>query len=123
VLHVVGVNADPRASFGHSDLVRLELSAAGFARLADKLDASFARAPGGLRPIELGRGLYGTSLFFRANGTFHIFNVCNHWVADLLDAAGVPTAPVIATLPDGLLLDLAWRSGRERMPALNEPQK
>jgi uncharacterized protein (TIGR02117 family) len=123
VLHVVGVNADPRASFGNSDLVRLELSTAGFARLANKLDASFARAPGGLLPVELGRGLYGTSLFFRANGTFHIFNGCNHWVAGLLDVAGVPTAPVIATLPDGLLLDLAWRSGRERMPALNEPRK
>jgi uncharacterized protein (TIGR02117 family) len=123
VLHVVGVNANPRASFGNSDLVRLELSAAGFARLADKLDASFVREPGGFRPVELGRGLYGTSLFFRANGTFHIFNVCNHWVADLLDAAGVPTAPVVATLPDGLLLDLAWRAGVDRMPALNGPRK
>ena len=123
VLHVAGVNANPRASFGHSHLVRLELSAAGFAPLTDRLDASFARAPGGFQPVELGRGLYGTSLFFRANGAFHIFNVCNHWVADLLDAAGVPTAPVIGTLPDGLLLDLAWRSGVERMPALNEPRK
>ena len=55
------------------------------------------------RPEDLGPGLYGPSLFFRANGTFHVFNVCNHWLADLLDAAGVPTAPVLATLPFGLL--------------------
>ena len=108
-----------------SDLVRLELGEASFARLADKLDASFARGAGGL-PVELGRGLYGTSLFFRADGTFHLFNVCNHWVAGLLDAAGVPTAPVLATLPRGLLLDLEWRSGLRsiaagRAEALNGP--
>jgi hypothetical protein len=37
--------------------------------------------------------------------------VCNHWLADLLAAAGVSTAPVPATLPPGLFLDLEWRSG------------
>jgi uncharacterized protein (TIGR02117 family) len=117
VLHVVGVGADPRAMFGNSELVRLDLGAAGFARLADRLDATFARGEGGVLPVELGRGLYGTSLFFRANGAFHLFNVCNHWLAGLLDAAGVPTAPVAATLPYGLLLDLEWRSGLARLSA------
>jgi uncharacterized protein (TIGR02117 family) len=116
VLHVVGVGADARAAFPNSDLVRLDLGEAGFARLADKLDGSFARGEGGL-PVDLGPGLYGTSLFFRANGAFHLFNVCNHWLAGLLDAAGVPTAPVPATLPYGLLLDLEWRSGLARLPA------
>jgi len=42
--------------------------------------------------------------------------VCNHWVADLLDAAGVPTAPILATLPSGLLLDLKWRSNLVPLP-------
>jgi len=116
VLHVVGVGVDPRAIFARSDLLRIELGAPGFARLLGKLDATFARAPGGALPQELGRGLYGTSLFFRANGAFHVFNVCNHWVADLLDAAGVPTDPLLATLPAGLLLDLEWRSGLSRLP-------
>jgi hypothetical protein len=37
-------------------------------------------------------------------------------VADLLDAAGVPTSPVLATLPFGLLLDLEWRSGLAPLP-------
>lgn len=115
VLHVVGIPGDPRAVFINSDVVRIELSAAGFDRLADKLDASFAREANGVLPASLGPGLYGTSLFFRANGQFHLFNVCNHWVADLLDAAGVPTAPVLATLPPGLLLDLEWRSGLARL--------
>jgi uncharacterized protein (TIGR02117 family) len=121
VLHVVGVDRDPSAAFPNSDLVRLELGQAGFERLADKLDASFARDPDGVVPEPLGPGLYGTSLFFRANGAFHLFNVCNHWIAGLLDAAGVPTAPVLATLPAGLLIDLEWRSGLVRLPKPSTP--
>ena len=116
VLHVVGVKNDPRAVFANSDIVRIDLGEAGFARLVDKLDAAFAREQGGIMPEELGPGLYGPSLFFRANGAFHIFSVCNHWLAGLLDAAGVPTSPVLATLPFGLLLDLEWRSGLVRLP-------
>jgi hypothetical protein len=115
VLHVVGVNGDPRAVFANSDLVRVHISDAGFARLTDMLDATFARRKGSFMPEELGPGLYGMSLFFRANGAFHLFNVCNHWIANLLAAAGVPTAPVLATLPFGLLLDLEWRSGLARL--------
>ena len=30
-------------------------------------------------------------------------------------AAGVPTAPVLATLPSGLFLDLQWRTGLAAM--------
>jgi uncharacterized protein (TIGR02117 family) len=116
VLHVVGIANHPRVAFANSDIVRVKLGAVGFERLLDKLDASFARDQNGLIPEALGPGLYGTSLFFRANGTFHLFHVCNHWIADLLDAAGLPTAPMVATLPAGLLLDLEWRSGLERLP-------
>jgi len=120
VLHAVvdvgGIDRDPGIVFPNSDLVRLELGEAGFDKLADRLEASFAHDRNGLLPEPLGPGLYGTSLFFRANGAFHIFNVCNHWIASLLDAAGVPTAPVLATLPFGLLLDLEWRSGLVRQP-------
>ena len=114
VLHVVGVKNDLGTMFPYSDLVRVDLGETGFERVADRLDASFARDQGGLLPQELGAGLYGPSLFFRANGAFHLFNVCNHWIADLLDAAGIPTSPVLATLPFGLLLDLEWRSGLVR---------
>ena len=115
VVHVVGLSQDPRTVFAHADLVRLELSEEGFARLLARLDATFA--PGqGSTVEEIGRGLYGPSLFYRAVGSFHFFRVCNHWVADLLDAAGLPTAPVLATLPHGLLWDLGWRGGAMAVP-------
>jgi uncharacterized protein (TIGR02117 family) len=111
VLHVVGLVDHPRTAFASADVARLALSEAGFARLLARIDASFA--PG---QQDLGPGLYGPSRFYRALGTFHVFNVCNHWISDLLDAAGVPTAPVLATLPPGLLLDLRWRAGAVLLP-------
>jgi uncharacterized protein (TIGR02117 family) len=108
VLHVVGVT-DPRAQFAGAPMAELDLSTQGFVRLVAKADATFARGADGL-PQDLGPGLYGPSLFYRAVGHFHIARVCTHWVADMLDAAGVPTDMVLATLPQGLFLDLAMRA-------------
>ena len=111
VLHVVGFSEHPRKVFSAAEIVPVRLSPEGFERLVGRLDASFARVPGAALVEELGRGLYGPSLFYRGVDTFNVFNVCNHWVARLLSAAGLPTAPVLAILPQGLMLDLKWRSG------------
>ena len=110
VVHVVGLARPARETFPVADIIRIELSEEGFAHLLGHLDTSFTRGSMG-RPEELGRGLYGPSLFYRSVDAFHVFNVCNHWVARLLSAAGLPTAPVPATLPAGLFLDLKWRAG------------
>jgi hypothetical protein len=80
------------------------------------LNASFGLGPNGTLLDLLGPGLYGPSLFYRSIQSFHVFNVCNHWVARLLSAAGLPTAPVLATLPPGLFLDLKWRAGLVPLP-------
>lgn len=116
VLHVVGFSEHPRKVYPAANMVALSLGESGFVRLAAMLDATFARKgrDGGVE--EMGRGLYGHSLFYRAVGTFHVLRVCNHWIADLLDAAGAPTAPVLATMPQGLLWDLTWRAGAVRLP-------
>src|SRR5258708_19346841 len=50
VLPVVRVKGDPRAVFANSDLVRVDVSDAGFARLTDMLDATFARSKGSFMP-------------------------------------------------------------------------
>jgi len=112
VLHVVGITGDPARVFTAGELVRIPLSRNGFERMLHELDATFVPPQGGALP-DLGRGLYGPSLFYPANGTFSVFKVCNHWIADLLGAAGLPQAPVLATLPSGLILDLRWRAGLE----------
>ena len=115
VLHVAGLSADPRAAFPKSDIVRIELSEAGFARMLERIEASFAHNAGD-GPEDLGPGLYGPSRFFRGVDHFNIFHVCNHWVAALIGAAGLQVSPIAATLPPGLFLDLRWRSGLEPSP-------
>lgn len=121
VLHVVGLALHPQAAYPDADLVKLTVGADGFGRLAAMLDATFARSGRDGTIEEIGPGLYGPSLFYRAVGTFNVLRVCNHWTADLLDAAGVPTAPLLATLPQGLLWDLSRRAGASRLaPATNQ---
>jgi uncharacterized protein (TIGR02117 family) len=116
VLHVVGLPDHPRKVFRAAEIVAVPLGEEGFSRLLRALDTSFARDGEPPAPQVLGKGLYGPSLFYRAVDYFHLFNVCNHWVARMLSAAGLPTAPVVATLPAGLLVDLTWRSGLAPMP-------
>lgn len=116
VLHVVGLHSPPREVFRHADIVRIRLSEAGFAAMLKKIDTTFAPAGETPMPQVLGKGLYGPSLFYRARPGFHVFNVCNHWAADMLSAAGLPVTPVVDTLSAGLLLDLKIRAGLDRMP-------
>ena len=110
VLHVVGISGHPAHVFTAAELVRIPLTGRGFDRMLATLDATFVPPQGGALP-DLGRGLYGPSLFYPANGSFSVFKVCNHWIADLLGAAGLPQAPVLATLPSGLIFYLRWRAG------------
>ena len=110
VLHVVGIKDDPERAFVSAELVRVQLSRNGFDQLLAKLDATFVAPQAGALP-DLGRGLYGPSLFYPANGTFSFLRVCNHWTGELLGAAGLPTTPVLETVPSGLMLNLRWRAG------------
>jgi uncharacterized protein (TIGR02117 family) len=110
VVHVVGLDREPERAFVETDVVRVTLSRNGFDQMLQKLDATFVPPWSGTL-TDLGRGLYGPSLFYPATGTFSFMHVCNHWVDDLLGAAGLPTAPVLATIPAGLMLNLRWRAG------------
>lgn len=109
VVHVVGISGEPAHAF-RAETMKVPLSWNGFDRMLQKLDATFVPPQNGALP-DLGRGLYGPSLFYPANGTFRITRVCNHWIGDLLGAAGLPANPVLATLPQGLMLNLRWQAG------------
>ncbi|MEJ0076867.1 MAG: DUF2459 domain-containing protein [Alphaproteobacteria bacterium] len=109
VMHVVGISGEPTQAF-QAEMMIVPLSWNGFDRMLGKLDATFVAPQNGALP-DLGRGLYGPSLFYPANGTFGITRVCNHWIGDLLGAAGLPANPVLATLPQGLMLNLRWQAG------------
>jgi len=108
VVHVVGISGDPVQAF-KAEMMKVPLSWNGFDQMLQKLDATFVPPQNGALP-DLGRGLYGPSLFYPANGTFGITRVCNHWIGDLLGAAGLPSNPVLATLPQGLMFNLRWQA-------------
>ena len=101
VMHVVGLMNEPQRIFPLSEVVPARLSERGFRQLLEAVNRSFALKDG--LPKELGRGLYGPSLFFRATGTFNLLNVCNHWAGRMLATAGLPYWPVLATVPPGVL--------------------
>jgi uncharacterized protein (TIGR02117 family) len=109
VVHVVGISGEPAQAF-KAEMVKVPLSWNGFDQMLQKLDATFVPPQNGALP-DLGRGLYGPSLFYPANGRFGITRVCNHWIGDLLGAAGLPANPVLATVPQGLLFYLRWQAG------------
>jgi len=98
----------------------VRLSRAGLARLADRLDRSLLRGPGG-GPVPLAAPAEPHAAFFRSTETFALTHLCNHWTADLLAAAGVPVTPVLDTLPAGLGLDLKLRAGGKA--ALDNPHR
>jgi uncharacterized protein (TIGR02117 family) len=109
VLHVVGLEGEPEKMFPDSEVLRLRLSEAGFRRMLAEVDRTFVREGG--QPREMGQGLYGPSLFFSANGAFSLVNLCNHWTARMLAAAGLPAWPVPATLASGLMWLTRWAAG------------
>ncbi|MDP8915821.1 MAG: DUF2459 domain-containing protein, partial [Pseudomonadota bacterium] len=92
-------------------VVKLSLSREGFEALIARLNRSFLVQDG--RPVAAGRGREPDSLFFSSREGSDLLHVCNHWVAHLLDAAGVPTRPVLDTITAGLAWDLKQRGGAQ----------
>ncbi len=94
VVHLVAIPGDPVAFFRESEVLRLVLSAAAHTRLLKAMAASLEVDEAG-RARPLGPGLYGRSRFYAARGRYHLFSNCNHWVARMLQAAGLPVAPAM----------------------------
>ncbi|NQZ07907.1 MAG: DUF2459 domain-containing protein [Algicola sp.] len=89
VMHVVALPMDPVSYFAGSEVVALTLSSGGLNRLTSHIAASFKYGVNG-RLEKMRPGLYGQSLFFVGAGTYHGFNTCNTWTADVLASGGVP---------------------------------
>jgi hypothetical protein len=71
----------------------------------------FERRPDG-EVIPLGTGLYGTSRFCRAKGSFHLFNTCHTWAARAFAATGTPVSTRVVTA--GGLISQLRRNGCDR---------
>ena len=82
VLQVVPFGDPPRRYFANSEIVEVRTDDAGYSAALGLIAATF-------KPDleRLGRSLYGEGWFYRAEGSFHLFNTCNTWVASVLERA------------------------------------
>jgi uncharacterized protein (TIGR02117 family) len=109
VLHVAAFAEAPETTFRASEVIRIPVSPAGFARMIGFINESFQRGEDG-KAISTGPGLYLSSRFYVATGRYHVFENCNHWTARALRAAGVPVA-VSRSITVDLLLCQVRRHG------------
>ena len=109
VLRIEGLPLAPDRVYVRSAVQPIRVSDAGLARLEARVDRSFALGPNG-RPEPGSRSEDADRRFFRSGEHFSALHICNHWTSELLNAAGLPTTPVVDTIPAGLRLDLRLRA-------------
>lgn len=100
VMHVVGVPNVQQFLKG-SDTASLCISHDAYQRLVAVVADSFARK--GSEPVDAGRGIYGDSQFYIANGSYSALHTCNRWTASVLEAAGVSISPRISLTASSVL--------------------
>jgi len=88
VLHVVALSNAPQTYFSASEVATIIITNQGYDRLRQFIRLSFARDSLG-NTQAIGRGIYGDSHFFRAEGRFSLTNTCNKWTAKALKSAGL----------------------------------
>jgi len=109
VIHLEGVWGEPDRVW-RTGVRRIPLSRVGLAALLLRASLAFALAPNATPEAEpILRD--PNEAFFRSSERFSALHLCNHWTAELLNAAGLPTTPVLDTVPAGLVLDLRLRAG------------
>ncbi|MDP1650131.1 MAG: DUF2459 domain-containing protein [Rubrivivax sp.] len=105
VLHMVAFSGPVERTFAAAEVVALQITPQGLARLVAAIAASHERDTAG-REIPLGPGLYGTSRFYASREMFHLFATCNVWAAAMLREAGVPLRPLLTLTSGGLFAQL-----------------
>jgi hypothetical protein len=109
VVHLEGVYDQPDRVW-RSGVRPIRLSSAGLAALLTRADGALAHDYVGA-PVMVRVYRVPGEAFFASGERFSLAHLCNHWTAELLNAAGVPVTPVLDTLPAGLALDLRLRAG------------
>ena len=105
VLHAVPFTGPPRSYFPRSEVVEVRVEKAGYAAALAFIAWSFTRTPDG-GVLRLGPSLYGNGWFYRAEGSFHVFNTCNTWVAKAIEKTGYPVSSTLTLTTESLLVQL-----------------
>jgi len=89
VLHIAYNAAPSSAYLGPNDDLAIAVSREGAAGFVAYIDRALVLDEAGA-PIRTSDGkVVGQSAFLRSRGSFHLFNVCNQWMARALRAAGI----------------------------------
>ena len=91
VMHIVWFASQPSEYFPNSKVYEIRLTKQEMNRLIGFILNSFSRDERG-RPVLVGKGLYGQSRFYKAQGDFHLFHNCNSWVAEAFKSSEYPIA-------------------------------
>jgi uncharacterized protein (TIGR02117 family) len=106
VLHLVGFTDKVESFYRGASITELRLSPEAFSRLTGFLSQTFARpAPNSRAPASPGLFIY--SRFYPANGQFSLLRTCNTWVAEALEAAGMPLSPHLVITAGNLASQIA----------------
>jgi uncharacterized protein (TIGR02117 family) len=109
VVHVEGLDRAPDHIW--RDGVRpIRLSGPGLRGMLRHIDGSLLAGPAGAA-VPAPAPAEPDGAFFKSVEHFSIIHLCNHWTAQVLNAAGLPVTPVLDTLPAGMMLDLRLRAG------------
>jgi uncharacterized protein (TIGR02117 family) len=88
-LLVTALRGTPQTAFPPDDVVVLNVSVRGLARLTTFIAESFETTLGGT-PREIADGPYPGSLFYASTRTYSAGYTCNTWTAEALQSAGLP---------------------------------
>ena len=94
-LHVVAVKGPLTGTVGNSDIIRLDVKPAGFARMRARVVDHFALDQG-RKAVSLGKGYTEKGRFYLSRESFYFPKMCNMWVAQTLEVGGVRVLPSLA---------------------------
>ena len=118
VLQLVAFSGSPASHFKQNEVVEVRVDEGGYAAALAFIAESFTRTlDRGV--IRLGPSLYGSGWFYRAEGTFHLFNTCNTWVARAIEKSGYPVSSTLTLTAEDLLSQI--RGGGEGRAGCDRP--
>lgn len=88
VVHAVPVPQNPYKFFPNSEVERLCLTDSELSSLTGFIVNSFNKDTSGA-VLELGKGIYGDSQFYKGVGDYYLMNTCNSWTAKGLRSVGM----------------------------------
>lgn len=102
VMRVVAIPESPAIHFAGVELEALCLDRQQYSLLIGFIEHSFYRDSEG-NLVKSKDGFEGDSQFFRAEGTYFMFNTCNNWTAKGLRSAGLGISPTFKFTAGGTM--------------------